>query len=55
MPSKDPRQRLQDIIENCALVETFTAGTSLAAFASDAKVRYAAEEEIRRIAASGGE
>ena len=46
MPSKDPRQRLQDIIENCELARIFTAETSLSAFVSDAKVRYAVERAI---------
>jgi len=46
MPSKDPRQRLQDIIENCVLVEIFTADMSFTTFAGDAKVRYAVERAI---------
>jgi uncharacterized protein with HEPN domain len=46
MPSKDPRQRLQDIIENCELAKIFAAEMSLPAFASDAKVRYAVERAI---------
>jgi uncharacterized protein with HEPN domain len=46
MPSKDPRQRLQDIVENCELVGIFTADMSFTTFASDAKARYAVERAI---------
>jgi uncharacterized protein with HEPN domain len=35
VPSKDPSQRFEDIPENVALIEEFTAGMDLTAFTED--------------------
>ena len=35
MPSKDPTQRFEDILENITLIEEFTAGMDLTAFTED--------------------
>lgn len=49
MPSKDPIQRFEDILENVALIEEFTAGMDLAAFTEDLKTSNAAERCLERI------
>lgn len=41
MPSKDPAQRLRDILENIDAIAVFTAGMDLAAFTADRKTVYA--------------
>jgi uncharacterized protein with HEPN domain len=41
MPSKNPAQRLGDIVENIDAIEMFTAGMELDAFATDRKTVYA--------------
>ena len=41
MPSKNPAQRLQDIIENIDAILMFTAGLDLAHFRQDRKTVYA--------------
>ena len=41
MPSKNPGQRLRDIIDNIDLVAAFTAGLDYAGFGSDRKTVYA--------------
>lgn len=41
MPSKNPAQRLQDIIENSDAILAFTAGLDLARFREDRKTVYA--------------
>jgi uncharacterized protein with HEPN domain len=41
MPSKNPAQRLQDIIENIDAILAFTAGLDLAQFRQDRKTVYA--------------
>ena len=51
MPSKDPGQRLQDILDNIEAVRAFTAGMDFAAYTADRKTTYAvtrALEIIRR-------
>ncbi len=49
MPSKDPIQRFEDILENVILIEEFTAGMDLAAFMEDLKTRNAVERCMERI------
>lgn len=49
MPSKDPRQRFEDILENIALIETFTSGMDLDSFKSDPKTTNAVERCLERI------
>lgn len=41
MPSKNPRQRLADILENIAAIEEFTLGMDLEEFRSDRRTVYA--------------
>ncbi len=41
MPSKNPAQRLQDIIQNIDLVAEFTAGLAYGAFMEDTRTVYA--------------
>ena len=41
MPSKNPAQRLSDIIENVDAIYAFTAGLDFDAFRSDRKTVYA--------------
>jgi uncharacterized protein with HEPN domain len=41
MPSKNPAQRLSDIIENIEAIQAFTAGLDLPAFRADRKTVYA--------------
>ena len=41
MPSKDPAQRLRDIVDNIDAIQTFTAGMSFEDFARDRKTVYA--------------
>ena len=41
MPSKNPAQRLRDIVDNIDAIEMFTAGFDLAAFTADRKTVYA--------------
>ena len=41
MPSKNPAQRLRDIVDNIDAIEVFTAGMELEAFAADRKTVYA--------------
>ena len=49
MPSKDPTQRFEDILENIALIEQFTAGMDLTAFTEDLKTSNAVERYLERI------
>ena len=49
MPSKDPVQRFEDILENINLIEEFTAGMDLTAFTQDPKTSNAAERCLERI------
>ncbi len=41
MPSRNPAQRLRDIIDNIAAIESFTAGMDFAAFCAGQKTVYA--------------
>ena len=41
MPSKNPAQRLRDIVDNIDAIEVFTAGMGLVDFATDRKTLYA--------------
>ena len=38
MPSKNPAQRLRDVIENIDAIRAFTAGLDRAAFSRDRKI-----------------
>ena len=49
MPSKDPIQRFEDILENIILIEQFTRGMSREAFLGDLKTRNATERCMERI------
>jgi uncharacterized protein with HEPN domain len=49
VPSKDPIQRFENILENVALMEEFTAGMDVAAFTEDLKTSNAAERCLERI------
>jgi uncharacterized protein with HEPN domain len=49
VPSKDPAQRLEDILENVILIEEFTAGMDFAAFVEDLKTRNAVERCMERV------
>jgi len=49
VPSKDPVQRFEDILENIILIEEFTSGMDLNAFLEDLKTRNATERCIERI------
>lgn len=46
MPSKDPRQRLHDNIDNIDLIKSFTSDMSAEAFVADIKTVYAVERAI---------
>jgi uncharacterized protein with HEPN domain len=41
MPSKNPAQRLRDIVENVDFIDAFTASMDFAAFTADRKTVYA--------------
>ena len=49
MPSRDPVQRFEDILENIVRIEEFTAGMDLTAFTEDLKTSNAAERCLERI------
>jgi uncharacterized protein with HEPN domain len=49
VPSKDPLQRFEDILENIARIEEFTDGMDMAAFVEDLKTSDAAERCLERI------
>ncbi|MEO8593319.1 MAG: HepT-like ribonuclease domain-containing protein [Candidatus Solibacter sp.] len=49
MPSRDPIQRFEDILENIALIEEFTRDMDQAAFLDDLKTRNATERCLERI------
>ncbi len=53
MPSSDPAQRFQDILKNISLIEDFTAGMDLAAYAADPKTEAAVERCLQRISEAG--
>jgi uncharacterized protein with HEPN domain len=52
MPARDPRQRLQDILDAIADIERFTAGKSFEQYQADALVRRATERLIEIISES---
>lgn len=41
MPSKNPAQRLRDILDNIILIDEFTAGVAYGGFIADTKTVYA--------------
>ena len=47
MPSKDPTQRFEDILENIVLIEEFTAGMDLTAFREDLKTSRSSSELLK--------
>ena len=49
MPSKNPAQRLKDIIDNIDAVRAFTAGMTLDDFAADRKTIYAVTRALEII------
>ena len=49
MPSKDPIQRFNDILENIIRIEEFTAGMDVSAFVGDPKTYDAVERCLERI------
>ena len=46
MPSKNPAQRLRDIIENIDAIQAFIAGMSFEDFVKDRKTVYAVTREL---------
>lgn len=49
MPSEDPVQRFEDILQNIALIDRFTHGMDQTAFAGDEKTTNAVERCLERI------
>ena len=49
MPSKDPGQRLRDILENIETIQVFTAQMDFAGFARDRKTVYAVTRALEII------
>lgn len=49
MPSKNPAQRLRDIVENITAVRAFTVGMDFSAFQSDQKTIYAVTRALEII------
>jgi uncharacterized protein with HEPN domain len=49
VPSRDPIQRFEGILENIVRIEEFTAGMDLTAFTEDLKTSNAAERCLERI------
>jgi uncharacterized protein with HEPN domain len=49
VPSKDPVQRFEDILENITLIEEFTTGMNQADFTQDLKTHNAVERCLERI------
>jgi uncharacterized protein with HEPN domain len=49
VPSNDPIQRFEDILENIILIEEFTSGMSPNTFLEDLKTRNATERCMERI------
>jgi uncharacterized protein with HEPN domain len=49
VPSKDPLQRLEDILENIARIDQYTKGLDAAAFVEDRMVYDAVERCLERI------
>ena len=49
MPSKNPAQRLEEIVENARAILNYTAGMNLAEFSRDRKTYDAVERCLERI------
>ena len=49
MPSKNPSQRLKDIVDNIDAIRAFTAGMTLDDFAADRKTTYAVTRALEII------
>ena len=49
MPSRNPLQRFEDILENVLRIEQFTAGLDSSTFARDLRTSYAVERCLERI------
>lgn len=49
MPSKNPAQRLADILENSKAIEEFTSGMTFEAFQADRKTVYAVSRALEII------
>jgi uncharacterized protein with HEPN domain len=49
LPSKDPIQRFQDILDNIGLIKEYTRGASFASYDRDRKTRDAVERCLARI------
>jgi uncharacterized protein with HEPN domain len=49
MPSKNPAQRLRDIVENIDAIAAFTAGMTLEDFVRDRKTVYAVTRALEII------
>ncbi|MCZ2148042.1 MAG: DUF86 domain-containing protein [Bryobacterales bacterium] len=49
MPSRDPRQRMRDILENIEAVLQFTAGMTFDQFAADRRTVYAVTRALEII------
>ncbi|MBA3404569.1 MAG: DUF86 domain-containing protein [Gemmatimonadaceae bacterium] len=49
MPSSDPSQRFQDILDNIARIEKYTAGMDSVSFMEDLKTYDAVERCLARI------
>ena len=49
MPSKNPAQRLQDILDNIAAIREFTSGMNLDMFLSSRRTTYAVTRALEII------
>jgi uncharacterized protein with HEPN domain len=49
VPSSDPIQRFEDILENVVLIEEFTSGMDFKAYLEDFRTRNATERCLERI------
>lgn len=54
MPSKNPAQRLSDIVENIRAIEGFTANLDFPAFCADRKTVYAVVRALEIISEASG-
>ena len=54
MPSKNPIQRLNDILENIRLIKNYTRGASHDTFNADQKTKDAVERCLERISEAAG-
>jgi uncharacterized protein with HEPN domain len=52
MPSRNPAQRLRDILENIHVIEAFIAGLDFSGFVSDRKTVYAVTRALEIISES---